>query len=405
MRRLLLAAGAVSVLTAFAMASDETVYQTAKGLGHIKVDLATGQRTFVTGNEGRIPNLVWDCTTSTGYFTSAVDRERLDWGDIATGIGTSVNYYRFGYCSQSWTPDANNGNVNVQTSFYISENGSKTPMPPSTATFILTITGLPGSTDPNLATNVANCWTVDIDLAAACAGDPNFPCSLGLGAATDLDADGLGDFGYGYYVSAAGPTRGGTAPAAGPIIQLPTAPVGAPGADINRYDRYNPPGKWNLGNAGWVATIRATGTAQGVGDYGLYQYYLQLFGCVAGDSDGDGTCNDVDNCPTVANADQADSDGDGVGDACDQCPAVFGDPPTGCPASSCPAPTTPTECGCADNTNDGKVDLGDLAGLLGVYGASGANLPGDCASPCGSVDLGDLAYTLARYGLTGCTIP
>jgi hypothetical protein len=41
-----------------------------------------------------------------------------------------------------------------------------------------------------------------------------------------------------------------------------------------------------------------------------------------GDTDGDGVCNDTDNCPLIANADQADSDGDGVGDACDNCPLV-----------------------------------------------------------------------------------
>jgi hypothetical protein len=39
------------------------------------------------------------------------------------------------------------------------------------------------------------------------------------------------------------------------------------------------------------------------------------------DADGDGVCGDVDNCPDVANADQADGDGDGAGDACDACPA------------------------------------------------------------------------------------
>lgn len=35
------------------------------------------------------------------------------------------------------------------------------------------------------------------------------------------------------------------------------------------------------------------------------------------DVDDDGVANDVDNCPTIANADQADNDGDGIGDACD----------------------------------------------------------------------------------------
>jgi hypothetical protein len=35
------------------------------------------------------------------------------------------------------------------------------------------------------------------------------------------------------------------------------------------------------------------------------------------DVDGDGVCGNVDNCPTVANGDQADGDGDGEGDACD----------------------------------------------------------------------------------------
>jgi polyhydroxybutyrate depolymerase len=40
------------------------------------------------------------------------------------------------------------------------------------------------------------------------------------------------------------------------------------------------------------------------------------------DRDGDGILDPVDNCPTVANADQADGDSDLVGDVCDNCPSV-----------------------------------------------------------------------------------
>jgi hypothetical protein len=40
------------------------------------------------------------------------------------------------------------------------------------------------------------------------------------------------------------------------------------------------------------------------------------------DGDGDGIGDSSDNCPAVANADQADVDGDGLGDACDNCPSV-----------------------------------------------------------------------------------
>ncbi|MFT5434033.1 MAG: hypothetical protein ACI9OJ_004745 [Myxococcota bacterium] len=39
------------------------------------------------------------------------------------------------------------------------------------------------------------------------------------------------------------------------------------------------------------------------------------------DKDGDGVCQDVDNCPDAKNDDQIDGDTDGLGDACDACPA------------------------------------------------------------------------------------
>jgi len=66
------------------------------------------------------------------------------------------------------------------------------------------------------------------------------------------------------------------------------------------------------------------------------------------DEDGDGVPNALDNCPTVANADQADSNGNGVGDACEPLPPGPSEPP---PASGSGQPTdtgttsTPRTCG------------------------------------------------------------
>jgi hypothetical protein len=42
-----------------------------------------------------------------------------------------------------------------------------------------------------------------------------------------------------------------------------------------------------------------------------------------GDADGDGICDDVDNCPAVANPSQSDLDGDLAGDACDDADAAL----------------------------------------------------------------------------------
>ncbi len=45
------------------------------------------------------------------------------------------------------------------------------------------------------------------------------------------------------------------------------------------------------------------------------------------DSDSDGVCDSEDNCPSVANPDQANEDGDRAGDACDACPGADDDGP------------------------------------------------------------------------------
>lgn len=53
-----------------------------------------------------------------------------------------------------------------------------------------------------------------------------------------------------------------------------------------------------------------------VSSYGLFD--LQWIAC--SDPDGDGVCDEIDNCASSSNADQANADADAHGDACDACP-------------------------------------------------------------------------------------
>lgn len=85
------------------------------------------------------------------------------------------------------------------------------------------------------------------------------------------------------------------------------------------------------------------------------------------DPDHDGLAGCVDNCPTLANANQDDADSDQVGDLCDNCPLIVnsnqvdsdedgaGDECDGCPLD--PAKIEPGLCGCGNSDADSDLDV------------------------------------------------
>jgi hypothetical protein len=98
------------------------------------------------------------------------------------------------------------------------------------------------------------------------------------------------------------------------------------------------------------------------------------------DTDGDGTPDQLDNCPAVYNAGQEDDDEDGRGDECDNCPALSN------PLQEDSYPPQGNECGdaceCEGNFDGDKdVDGTDASFFKSDFGRS------KIQNPCTDVDL------------------
>lgn len=110
--------------------------------------------------------------------------------------------------------------------------------------------------------------------------------------------------------------------------------------------------------------------------------------CPTGDSDGDGICNDADNCPNLSNPLQPDQDDDGVGDGCDNCIAAV----------------NPCQ---EDGNSNGAGDVCDVAGVEPPPGTAGVQLSAPSPNPAtGAVSFSvtlahEARVRVAVYGLGG----
>ncbi|MHB1845825.1 MAG: thrombospondin type 3 repeat-containing protein [Deltaproteobacteria bacterium] len=122
--------------------------------------------------------------------------------------------------------------------------------------------------------------------------------------------------------------------------------------------------------ADWVGTIQglrltpAAGATLAAPEGTILIDHLELTAAPPADQDGDGIADDEDNCPTVANPDQADYDGDGKGYACDPEEQKFLNPDGSAKA------TTPASHACGCGCSQGAADPDGLALGLLVFGAA-----------------------------------
>jgi hypothetical protein len=331
MKRLLTVA-AICVIAAPAFAGSGIL--PISGTGYLNYNVATGEVTPASPLDRNIGPQVWGATQDSGYFTGRVETEcLLDWGDVAG----PVEIGGIGF-SQFTNSQAADGDLLAVVMIYQEENGFNTAGRVALAGYI--VDNIPGSTHPP-----TEFWGYKWRL------EPDDPVLIN---GSDLDADGLIDFGYVHWFEVI-PSAGAVC---GPAISGdPNAnPPTGPGME-NAFDVFDNPNLYNDANLTTMATYRGS---YWFGGNPFAQFFWEMF---------------LPGCPNR-------------GDSGRYCQADI------------------------DGAFDCIVNLADLAQLLSNYGTTTGMtlLDGDCDpyDPFfpgdGDVDLGDLAELLSQYG-DDCNVP
>jgi hypothetical protein len=126
-------------------------------------------------------------------------------------------------------------------------------------------------------------------------------------------------------------------------------------------------------------------------------------GCI--DTDGDGVCDEDDNCPLTPNADQADRDQDGVGDVCDNCVDVFNPGQEDSDGNGIGDACSVQVMKC-DMDGDGDIDRNDINVVFGLRGTTSP--PSDPLADVddnGIININDGRGCVLRCDLPRCASP
>jgi hypothetical protein len=158
------------------------------------------------------------------------------------------------------------------------------------------------------------------------------------------------------------------------------------------------------GNDGYFICNGAPGSWEGYDQQAYKLLVLQrAVGGACVDSDGDGVCDEEDNCPAKANANQADRDRDGVGDVCDNCPDV---PNPNQEDSNGNGIGDACEGGKCDLDKDGDIDKADIRVITGLRGQTSPPADSNAdADGNGKINVNDARACTLQCTRPRCRLP